>query len=263
MLLLRLVHSHILLRCFLRNFRSLGRRRQSGLSGKSGKLVVERIRDRDVLAKEIPEGEAGGGELIHSLVLCALGVACVRVREKARVESDSQLGFLRFSAETWRRRCERVDEGMYRLLTGFYAHLRRKEEVRSSLSISLRPPSDSSPRCTQFSVLILGLDNAGKTTFLEKVKSTFNDTPFLDPTSIAPTIGQNIGRITLSSSVLQFWDLGGQREIRGLWEKYYLESSAVCFVIDSTAKERLEECWSVFGTFYVTVEEQRDSLFAT
>lgn len=60
--------------------------------------------------------------------------------------------------------------GMYRLVTGFYAHLRQKEE---------------------FSVLILGLDNAGKTTFLEQVKSTFNDTPALDPASIAPTIGQN------------------------------------------------------------------------
>ena len=32
---------------------------------------------------------------------------------------------------------------------------------------------------------------AGKTTFLEKVKSTFNDTPDVPPESIAPTIGQN------------------------------------------------------------------------
>lgn len=47
--------------------------------------------------------------------------------------------------------------------------------------------------------------------------------------------------------MLQFWDLGGQREIRGLWDKYYNESSAVCFIIDSTATERLEECWTVFG----------------
>lgn len=64
-------------------------------------------------------------------------------------------------------------------------------------------------RKDEFNVIILGLDNAGKTvlfdstllvletqakcaqTFLEKVKSTFTDTPGIDPTKIAPTIGQN------------------------------------------------------------------------
>ncbi|KAM0754363.1 P-loop containing nucleoside triphosphate hydrolase protein [Meredithblackwellia eburnea MCA 4105] len=116
---------------------------------------------------------------------------------------------------------------MYRLLSGFVQHLTAKEE---------------------FSVLIVGLDNAGKTTFFEAVKSAFNDTLPPDPTTIAPTIGQNIGRITLSSSVLQFWDLGGQRDIRSIWPKYYSECHALCFVIDSTDKERLEECWKVFET---------------
>ncbi|SCV70214.1 BQ2448_1608 [Microbotryum intermedium] len=116
---------------------------------------------------------------------------------------------------------------MYRLLSGLIAHASKKEE---------------------FSVLIMGLDNAGKTTFLAKIKSLFNETPDVDPASIAPTIGQNIGRITLSSSVLQFWDLGGQRDIRSLWPKYYSECHAVCFVIDSTDQDRIEECWNVFET---------------
>ncbi|TKA51383.1 hypothetical protein B0A53_05314 [Rhodotorula sp. CCFEE 5036] len=89
---------------------------------------------------------------------------------------------------------------MYRLVTGFVSHLMQKQE---------------------YSVLIMGLDNAGKTTFL-------------------------VGRITLSSTVLQFWDLGGQRDIRSIWPKYYAECHAVVFVIDSTDKERIEECWAVF-----------------
>lgn len=85
----------------------------------------------------------------------------------------------------------------YHLLTGLWEHLTRKEE---------------------FNVIILGLDNAGKTvrrhsrvntgravwalltpqlhlspiqTFLEKVKTIFNDTPAIDPAKIAPTVGQN------------------------------------------------------------------------
>lgn len=40
----------------------------------------------------------------------------------------------------------------------------------------------------------------------------------------------------------------GQRDIRSIWPKYYSECHAVCFVIDSTDKERIEECWKVFGT---------------
>jgi len=115
---------------------------------------------------------------------------------------------------------------MYHLLTGLVKHLTRKEE---------------------FNVIILGLDNAGKTTFLEKVKDTFSDVPGISADKIAPTIGQNIGRITLSSSVLQFWDLGGQRDIRSIWPKYYADCHAVCFVIDSTDRDRLAECWEIFG----------------
>lgn len=55
-----------------------------------------------------------------------------------------------------------------------------------------------------------------------------------------------VGRITLSSSVLQFWDLGGQRDFRAIWPKYYNDCHAVVFVIDSTDRERMEEVWQVF-----------------
>lgn len=55
-----------------------------------------------------------------------------------------------------------------------------------------------------------------------------------------------VGRITLSSCILQFWDLGGQRELRALWPKYYAECSAVCFVVDSTDTTRMDDTWIVF-----------------
>lgn len=57
-----------------------------------------------------------------------------------------------------------------------------------------------------------------------------------------------VGRVVLSSSILQFWDLGGQRDLRTLWSKYYSDCHAVCFVIDSTDKnsERISDCWKNF-----------------
>ena len=56
------------------------------------------------------------------------------------------------------------------------------------------------------------------------------------------------GKITLPSTILQFWDLGGQRGIRSIWPRYYDDCHAVAFVIDAEDRERLGEGWDVFGT---------------
>ncbi|PLW27372.1 hypothetical protein PCANC_25235 [Puccinia coronata f. sp. avenae] len=54
---------------------------------------------------------------------------------------------------------------------------------------------------------------------LKKVKTIFSPLqPGLSPSQITPTIGQNIRRITLSSIYLKFWDLGGLKDIRRIWE---------------------------------------------
>ncbi|OSX65884.1 hypothetical protein POSPLADRAFT_1043463 [Postia placenta MAD-698-R-SB12] len=116
---------------------------------------------------------------------------------------------------------------MYHLLKGFYDYFTSKEE---------------------FSVIILGLDGAGKTTLLEKIKTLYNDTPGLPPDKIGPTVGQNMGKITLPSTILQFWDLGGQRGIRSIWHRYYDDCHAVAFVIDAQDRDRLAEGWEVFDS---------------
>ncbi|KAF6763117.1 P-loop containing nucleoside triphosphate hydrolase protein [Ephemerocybe angulata] len=116
---------------------------------------------------------------------------------------------------------------MYHLLKGFHEYLTRKEE---------------------FSVIIIGLDGAGKTTLLEKIKTLYNDTPGLSPDKIGPTVGQNTGKITLPSTILQFWDLGGQRGIRNIWPKYYDDCHAVVYVLDAEDRERLGEGWEVFDS---------------
>ncbi|POV99724.1 hypothetical protein PSTT_13577 [Puccinia striiformis] len=124
---------------------------------------------------------------------------------------------------------------MYRLLSGLHAHLTRKEE---------------------FNVIILGLDHAGKTTVLEKVKTIFTPSqPGLNPSQITPTIGQNLGRITLSSTYLKFWDLGGSKDIRRIWEKYYDEADAICWVIDS--QDRFRNGWRSDSSGRVSTSSQQ------
>ncbi|KAK4169486.1 ADP-ribosylation factor-like protein 3 [Cladorrhinum sp. PSN259] len=104
----------------------------------------------------------------------------------------------------------------------------------------------------EYSVLLLGLDNAGKTTFHEQVKSIFlphNPAPNL---RTVPTVGQNVSTIVLPDMYVKIWDVGGQHSLRKLWQSYYASCHAIVFIIDSTdigdgnlehdSTGRLEEC---------------------
>ncbi|CAI9092191.1 OLC1v1027376C1 [Oldenlandia corymbosa var. corymbosa] len=94
---------------------------------------------------------------------------------------------------------------------------------------------------TEFHVLILGIDKAGKTTLLEKLKSQYSNLEGLPPDRIVPTVGLNIGRIEVSNTKLVFWDLGGQPGLRSIWEKYYEEAHAVVYVVDAACPSRFED----------------------
>ena len=56
-----------------------------------------------------------------------------------------------------------------------------------------------------------------------------------------------VGKITLPSTILQFFDLGGQTGIRNIWHRYYDDCHAVVYIIDAADRERLGEGWEVFG----------------
>ncbi len=92
-----------------------------------------------------------------------------------------------------------------------------------------------------YHVLILGVDKAGKTNVLERLKTLYTQLVGLDPGKILPTVGLNVGRLEAFSQSMVFWDLGGQSGLRAIWPKYYDESHAVIFVVDSASRERFDE----------------------
>jgi ADP-ribosylation factor-like protein 3 len=63
-------------------------------------------------------------------------------------------------------------------------------------------------------ILLLGLDNAGKTTLLKHLANE-------DVTHITPTQGFNIKSVQSSGFKLNVWDIGGQRKIRPYWRNYF------------------------------------------
>ncbi|KAA3675282.1 ADP-ribosylation factor related protein 1 [Paragonimus westermani] len=115
---------------------------------------------------------------------------------------------------------------MYTLLRGFWSYLSQRDE---------------------YSVLILGLDGAGKTTYLEQAKINFvPNYRSLPLQKITTTVGLNIGQFVIGGVRLKFWDLGGQEELQSLWDKYYSESHGVIYVIDSTDPDRFDETRDAF-----------------
>lgn len=81
-------------------------------------------------------------------------------------------------------------------------------------------------------ILMVGLDNAGKTTILYQLK-------FGKVISSVPTIGFNVETVSYKNISFTVWDIGGQDKIRNLWRVYFQGSQGIIFVIDSTDRERI------------------------
>ncbi|XP_057369168.1 ADP-ribosylation factor-like protein 3 [Daphnia carinata] len=83
-------------------------------------------------------------------------------------------------------------------------------------------------------ILLLGLDNAGKTTLLKQLANE-------DITHITPTQGFNIKSVQSTGFKLNVWDIGGQRKIRPYWRNYFENTDVLIYVIDSSDRRRFDE----------------------
>ena len=82
--------------------------------------------------------------------------------------------------------------------------------------------------------MILGLDNAGKTTILRKLSDE-------DITTTTPTQGFNIKSVLHAGFKLNVWDIGGQKTIRPYWRNYYENTEALIYVVDAADRKRIDE----------------------
>ncbi|XP_017142674.1 ADP-ribosylation factor-like protein 3 isoform X3 [Drosophila miranda] len=101
-----------------------------------------------------------------------------------------------------------------------------------SLLRKLRPNPEKEAR-----ILLLGLDNAGKTTILKQLASE-------DITTVTPTAGFNIKSVAADGFKLNVWDIGGQWKIRPYWKNYFANTDVLIYVIDCTDRARLPEAGS-------------------
>ena len=83
-------------------------------------------------------------------------------------------------------------------------------------------------------ILMVGLDAAGKTTILYKLKLG-------EVVNTIPTIGFNVETVEYKNISFNVWDVGGQDKIRLLWRHYYTNTQGLIYVVDSNDRERIEE----------------------
>ncbi|GAB6030964.1 ADP-ribosylation factor-like protein 5B [Chamberlinius hualienensis] len=81
-------------------------------------------------------------------------------------------------------------------------------------------------------IVIVGLDNAGKTTILYQFLMN-------EVVHTSPTIGSNVEEVVWKNIHFIMWDIGGQESLRAAWSTYYSNTEYVILVIDSTDRERL------------------------
>jgi ADP-ribosylation factor 1/2 len=83
-------------------------------------------------------------------------------------------------------------------------------------------------------ILFVGLDGAGKTTILFKLKLG-------ETIETVPTFGLNIEKIKFKKLEFTMWDYGGRDKIRTLLRHYYFNTDVVIFVVDSNDTSRISE----------------------
>lgn len=104
-------------------------------------------------------------------------------------------------------------------------------------------------------VLLLGLDNAGKTTIVRNLLHQ-------DTSTIAPTMGFQINTVAHKGYNLNVWDVGGQSLLRSFWSNYFDAASIVVWVIDGLNVGRLVESYHELRAKVIVQDQLVDTYLA-
>ncbi|CAD2220177.1 Arf/Sar family, other [Angomonas deanei] len=110
-----------------------------------------------------------------------------------------------------------------------------------------------------YKLLILGLNNAGKTSILYHLQLGHS-------IQTQPTLGGNTEQLTITNpsttNTITFtcWDLGGQEQLRDAWKLYYEQTDAVLFVIDAAEPNRFATAKTILHKLLTEEPELRQSI---
>ncbi|TCD69835.1 hypothetical protein EIP91_005912, partial [Steccherinum ochraceum] len=138
-----------------------------------------------------------------------------------------------------------------KLLSGLFG----KKEMRKLFASSQPGYRSDHPDAFEtppLGILMVGLDAAGKTTILYKLKLG-------EIVTTIPTIGFNVETVEYKNISFTVWDVGGQDKIRPLWRHYFQNTQGIIFVVDSNDRERVSEAREELQRM-LNEDELRDAL---
>ncbi|EAR98989.1 ADP-ribosylation factor(Arf)/Arf-like (Arl) small GTPase family protein (macronuclear) [Tetrahymena thermophila SB210] len=99
-------------------------------------------------------------------------------------------------------------------------------------------------------ILFLGLDNAGKTTLLRRLK----DGRLVQHD---PTLGSHTEELVLGNIRFKAFDLGGHEAVRKTWKNYFASIDGIVYLVDSSDRARFEESKIEFNKIIQTKELEK------
>ena len=102
-----------------------------------------------------------------------------------------------------------------------------------------------------FDILMIGLDNSGKTTILNFLQTK-------DPLETVPTVGVKEHEFRLADTVtFKILDTAGQKQYRENWERFLKTADVVIFVIDVADEARYNEAKQEFNKAVKSIRNRR------
>ncbi|KAJ3170900.1 ADP-ribosylation factor-like protein 13B [Geranomyces variabilis] len=107
-------------------------------------------------------------------------------------------------------------------------------------------------------ILVLGVDGAGKTTVLLRLKgdgasakrTSWGFTTATLAHEVPPAASAKAKKVKTEKVDATYYDVGGDSKIRGIWKNYYAEACACIYVVDSANRERIAEAAEVLAEIY-------------
>eukprot|EP01024_Parvocaulis_polyphysoides_P039366 TRINITY_DN35565_c0_g1_i1.p1 TRINITY_DN35565_c0_g1~~TRINITY_DN35565_c0_g1_i1.p1 ORF type:complete len:294 (-),score=23.74 TRINITY_DN35565_c0_g1_i1:275-1156(-) len=97
----------------------------------------------------------------------------------------------------------------------------------------------------EMEITLIGLQNAGKTTFVEVLSGGgFH-------AEMSPTVGFNMKKFTKGRVTIKLWDIGGQQRFRSMWERYCRAVQAILFMVDAADHDKLDQSFKELNQLLV------------
>lgn len=103
-------------------------------------------------------------------------------------------------------------------------------------------------------VLVLGLDNAGKTTVINQIMGN-------DIMKVAPTMGFQIHTFPWAGYSMNVWDIGGQSSLRTFWGNYFDRLDVIVWVIDAGNSLKLQELYQELREKVIKQDQLKGAYF--